>query len=125
MASVNDALGDQSLDVFIDNTGLPSIIELGYKLTHSKGRVILVGVPHQSASTSLHTLPLHFGKILTGSHGGESMPTSDIPRYLRLLQLGRLQLDRIVSARFQLEDINTAIAAMREGSTAGRVMVDL
>ena len=41
------------------------------------------------------------------------------------LQQGRLQLDRFVSARYPLEGINEAIAAMRDGATAGRVMVEL
>ncbi len=124
-ASIKTALAGQPLDVFIDNTGVPAVIEQGYRLTHGQGRVILVGVPRQGNNVNLHTLPLHFGKVLTGSHGGESRPAQDIPRYLRLLQLGRLQLDRLVSARYPLEKINTAIAEMRDGSTAGRVMIDL
>ena len=37
-AAIQEALGEQTLDVFIDNTGLPEIIELGYKLIHSQGR---------------------------------------------------------------------------------------
>jgi len=123
--SIKEALAGQPLDVFIDNTGVPAVIEQGYLLTHNQGRVILVGVPRQGNNVSLHTLPLHFGKLLTGSHGGESRPAHDIPRYLRLLRQGRLQLDRLVSARYPLEAINTAIAAMRDGTTAGRVMIDL
>ena len=34
-----------NLDVFIDNTGLPEIIEQGYELINKDGRLILVGVP--------------------------------------------------------------------------------
>ena len=124
-ARIRELLEGQPLDVFIDNTGVPAVIEQGYRLTHGQGRVILVGVPRQGSNVSLHTLPLHFGKVLTGSHGGESQPARDIPRYLRLLQQGRLQLDRFVSSRYPLEEINTAIAAMRDGATAGRVMIDL
>ena len=87
--------------------------------------MILVGVPRQGNKAAFNTLPLHFGKILTGSHGGESKPAQDIPRYLRLLQQGRLQIDQIVTARYSLDDINLAIEAMRSGSTSGRVMIDL
>jgi len=124
-AQIQRALAGQPLDVFIDNTGVPAVIELGYSLTHSQGRVILVGVPHQGHNLNVYSLPLHFGKVLTGSQGGESQPQHDIPRYLRLLEQGRLQLDRFVSARYPLEQINTAIAAMRDGATAGRVMLQL
>lgn len=124
-AAIQSVLSGQPLDVFIDNTGIPAVIEQGYRLTHNQGRVILVGVPRQGNKAAFHTLPLHFGKVLTGSHGGECKPAEDIPRYLRLLQQGRLQLDRVVSARYSLDEINTAIDAMRDGSTAGRVLIDL
>ena len=124
-ASIKTALAGQPLDVFIDNTGVPAVIEQGYRLTHGQGRVILVGVPRQGTTVSLNTLPLHFGKLLAGSHGGECRPERDIPRYLRLLQHGQLQMHRLVSHRYPLEEINTAIAAMRDGSTSGRVMIDL
>ena len=120
-----EVLAGQPLDVFIDNTGLPSVIEQGYRLTHAQGRVILVGVPRKGNATNLNTFPLHFGKVLTGSHGGESHPQFDIPRYLRLLERGQLNLDRLVTARYPLEQINVAIVAMREGATAGRVMIEL
>jgi len=122
---IHEMLAGQPLDVFIDNTGSPAVIEQGYRLTHAQGRVILVGVPRQGNTVNLHTLPLHFGKVLTGSQGGESQPQRDIPRYLRLLERGRLHLDRYVTARYPLEQINDAIAAMRDGATAGRVMLQL
>jgi len=122
---IKQALGDQPLDVFIDNTGVPSVIEMGYQLTQREGRVILVGVPRQGQNLNVYSLPLHFGKVLSGSQGGECQPERDIPRYLRLLERGNLKLDRFVSARFPLEEINTAISTMRDGATAGRVMLTL
>ena len=122
---IRQALGDQPLDVFIDNTGVPSVIEMGYQLTQREGRVILVGVPRQGQNLNVYSLPLHFGKVLSGSQGGECQPDRDIPRYLRLLERGNLKLDRFVSARFPLEEINTAISTMRDGATAGRVMLTL
>jgi S-(hydroxymethyl)glutathione dehydrogenase/alcohol dehydrogenase len=124
-ALIQEALAGQPLDVFIDNTGVPAVIELGYRLSQREGRVILVGVPRLGQNLSVYSLPLHFGKVLRGSQGGECRPDRDIPRYLRLLERGSLQLDRFVSARFPLEQINIAIAAMRDGATAGRVMIKL
>ena len=122
---INQALGGKQLDVFIDNTGVPDVIELGYRITHSQGRVILVGVPRQGQNLNVHSLPLHFGKVLVGSHGGECLPARDIPRYLRLLEQGKLNIDQLVSARYPLDRINEAVATMRNGQTAGRVMIDL
>ncbi len=122
-AAIDEALSGQPLDVFIDNTGVPEIIELGYRLSHAMGRVILVGVPRRGHNLSLYSLPLHFGKQLIGSQGGETHPQHDIGRYLRLHQKGRLQLEKLVSAHYPLDEINSAISAMRDGETAGRVMI--
>ena len=113
-----------NLDVFIDNTGIPEIIEKGYKLINSEGRLVLVGVPKAWSNINIFTLPLHFGKTITGSFGGESRPEKDIPRYLNLLLEGKLNLEGIITERFSLKEINLAISRMRSGKTIGRVMID-
>ena len=66
-------LNGYSLDLFIDNTGISKIIELGYEITSSNGRVILVGVPRLDDNIKIYSLQLHFGKKLTGSHGGNQI----------------------------------------------------
>lgn len=122
---IQDLTRDQGVDVFIDNTGIPKIIELGYKLTNPTGRVVLVGVPRKGEMTSIYTLPLHFGKRLTGSQGGECVPQNDIPRYLRLACNNKIDLKELITARYSLEDINQAIDDMREGRLSGRCMISM
>jgi Zn-dependent alcohol dehydrogenase len=116
-------VGSGGVDVIVDNTGLPEMIEMAYELTGPKGRVILVGVPKKGNTVSIYSLPLHFGKILSGSHGGETNPTEDIPRYLRMLEAGKLSLKPLVTNEFSLEQINEAIAMMRSGEIAGRCCI--
>lgn len=123
-ATIRAILAAQGLDCFIDNTGVPAIIEMGYQLTKPQGRVTLVGVPLKGNNISLYSLPLHFGKVLSGSHGGESVPQEDIPRYMNLLRAGRIALTELVTDTLALEDINEAIERMRSGSAAGRCLLD-
>jgi S-(hydroxymethyl)glutathione dehydrogenase/alcohol dehydrogenase len=120
---VSQILEKKGLDVFIDNTGQPSVIELGYHLTHAQGRVILVGVPRKGHHINIYSLPLHFGKGLTGSHGGEAIPHQDIARYQQLYQKGRIKLKELITDYFDLHEINEAIAAMRSGKVSGRCLV--
>lgn len=122
---VNAAVGPGGVDVAVDNTGNPRVIEQAYELTSSRGRTVLVGVPPKGQKASLYTLPLHFDKVLTGSHGGEARPEYDIPRYARLVQAGRLNLSQLVAKRYRLESINEAIADMKSGAVAGRCILDL
>lgn len=117
--------GSQALDVFIDNTGQPAIIELGYQLTRPQGRVVLVGVPRRGSLINIYSLPLHFGKGLTGSHGGEAVPNEDIPRYQNLFRAGRIKLKELLTERLPLTDINEAIDQMRTGKTSGRCLIDM
>lgn len=112
-----------ALDAFIDNTGQPAIIQLGYELVGPQGRVTLVGVPRKGNDITIYSLPLHFGKVLSGSHGGEAVPERDIPRYHSLFKAGRIKLRELITDFYALDGINTAIGKMRDGSLAGRCLV--
>lgn len=120
---IGNIVGRQGVDVFIDNTGQPAIIELGYQITKPQGRVTLVGVPRKGNNINIYSLPLHFGKGLSGSHGGEAIPNEDIPRYQNLFNVGRIKLRELLTERLPLDNINTAIENMRSGKTSGRCLI--
>jgi S-(hydroxymethyl)glutathione dehydrogenase / alcohol dehydrogenase len=121
---IREVVGAGGADVVIDTTGRPRVIELAYELTHQDGKTILVGVPRKGDNVTLYTLPLHFKKVLTGSHGGSAEPHVDIPRYVRLMRAGRMTLDGLVTHEFPLDQVNEAIATVRRGE-AGRVLLKL
>lgn len=110
-----EAILNGKADVVIDGTAQPAVLEKAFSLAGPKGRCVVFGVMPHDRKLSLNTLPLHFGKTLTGSHGGESAPAQDIPRYLRLLEGGGYDLRTMVSHRVQLSEINDTIARMRSG----------
>lgn len=113
-------------DVAVENTGVADVIELAYRITGPKGRVILVGVPNKSARhPSFYTLPLHFQKVLTGSEGGGCKPDVDIPKLVKLCQAKKLKFDSLISKRYPLERINDAITDLRTGAAAGRCMIQM
>lgn len=120
---IQDIIQKQGLDCFIDNTGNPKMIELGYRITKPQGRVILVGVPRKGNDTTIYSLPLHFGKRISGSHGGEAVPNTDIPRYMNLYRSGGIRLKEIISRVYSLDDINHAIEDMKSGKLSGRALV--
>lgn len=122
-AVIESITSAQGVDVFIDNTGQPAIIELGYQITKPKGRVTLVGVPRKGSNVNIYSLPMHFGKVLSGSHGGESMPEQDIPKYHNLFRNGRIKLRKLLTNQYGLEEINEAIAGMRGGKVSGRCLI--
>ena len=119
---IRAVVGAGGADVVVDTTGNPRVIEQAYDLTHADGKTILVGVPRKGDNVSIYTLPLHFKKVLRGSHGGDAEPHLEIPRYARLVQNGKLRLDGLITHEFKLDRINEAIDVVRAGE-AGRVIV--
>lgn len=120
-----DIVGENGADVVVENTGQTEMIELAYRLSACQGRSVLVGVPAQGKKASIFTLPLHFGKILTGSHGGDAMPHIDIPRYVDLYHAGKLNFEDLITDRFKLVGINDAIEKMRAGKISGRCLISV
>ena len=118
-------VGLNGADVVIDNTGDVAIIHSAYGVTSPMGRTILVGVPRIGEEAKLYTLPLHFEKQITGSHGGEAKPAIDIPNYIKLYENGRLQLDELITHHYNLYEINEAISSMRSGEIVGRCLIRL
>lgn len=121
---IHRIVGGQGADVVIDTTGNVRVIETAYEMTHADGKTILVGVPRKGDNISIYTLPLHFKKVLKGSHGGSVQPNLEIPRYIRLFRLGKLKLDGLISHEFGLGNINQALDAIRRGE-AGRVVISM
>ena len=121
-AAIRKIVGEKGPDKVIETTGAKQVIELAYNLTHADGTCVLVGVP--SEKVTIYTLPIHFNKVLTGSHGGDAVPQVDIPRLIRLNQAGRLSFDGIITHEFPLEEINAALDVVRSGA-AGRVVLKI
>lgn len=121
-AEIRKIVGAKGPDKVIETTGAKTIIELAYNLTHADGTCVLVGVPNEKVS--IYTLPIHFNKVLTGSHGGDAVPHVDIPRLIRLTEAGRFSLDGIITHEFSLDEINEALDVVRSGN-AGRVLLNV
>lgn len=118
--TIRGIVGEKGPDNVLETTGVKSVIELAYELTHPDGTCVLVGVP--TDKVTIYTLPIHFNKVLTGSHGGDCVPDVDIPRIIRLHRDGKLSFDGLITHEFALDDINTALDVVRSGD-AGRVLV--
>lgn len=121
---VRKIVGPSGVDVFVENTGMVRLIELAYELTAATGKTILVGVPKHDEDITIHSLPLHFGKVLIGCEGGGTDPTVDIPRYIRLYERGKLDLDRLITHRLPFNDINVALDKVRAGDV-GRCVLSM
>jgi Zn-dependent alcohol dehydrogenase len=119
---IKEAFGDNAPTVAIDTSGHPLGIEICYEATSENGRIVLVGVPRIGNKVSFYTLPLHFGKSITGSKGGGSIPDTDIPFILDLVSEEKLTMNDYPVSLFAFNEINTGIDKLRSG-TPGRIVI--
>jgi Zn-dependent alcohol dehydrogenase len=87
------------------------------------GQAILVGVPH-GETPPLPMGMLFGGKVYRGAPGGSSIPDRDFPILIRWFKEGKFPLDKLVTKRYKLEQINEACDALAKGQIAGRAIIE-
>jgi alcohol dehydrogenase len=104
--------------------GSVKAMELAYKITRRGGTTVTAGLPPPT-----HTFPVPQANLvgeertIKGSYIGTSVPVRDIPRYIALYKRGRLPVDRLLTGRLKLEDINLGFDRLAEGKAIRQVVV--
>ena len=62
-------------------------------------------------------------RTLRGSYLGSSVPARDVPRFVDLYRAGRLPVDRLLSHRVRLEDLNEAFDRLARGEAVRQVLI--
>lgn len=114
-----------NIDLVIDTTGKPDVISTAFSKLGPRGRIILLGQPNPGQELVLPEAIRLFngsGLSIKASQGGSTVPHEDIPRYLKMLDLGLISIDKLITHRFTLDDVNTAFDVLKSGD-AGRIMI--
>ena len=61
-------------------------------------------------------------RTVKGSYIGSCVPLRDIPRYIALFQKGRLPVDRLLSGRLALDEINVGFDRLHDGTAIRQVV---
>ena len=117
---IYNIIGEIGPDITFETTGNARVMEQAYEFTPNDGKIIFVGVPNDKIS--INSLPLAFDKKLIVSHGGNSFPDKDIPRYIRLIKNKKISIENLITNEFTLSEINKAIDLFRTGK-AGRIII--
>lgn len=122
-ASVRDAAGG-AVDHVLECAGSADGGALALELVRPGGTVTLVGMPAEGERLELEVYGfVDAGKRILGSNYGSGVPAEMFPRLARWHIEGRLPVDRLITERIGLDDVPAALAAMRNGEGARRVVV--
>jgi alcohol dehydrogenase len=99
-------------------------LELAYGITRRGGMTVTAGLPPPSAMFPLPPVNLVAEeRTVKGSYIGTCVPSRDIPRYIDLYRHGKLAVNRLMSGRLKLEEINRGFDLLNEGKAVRQVIV--
>jgi alcohol dehydrogenase len=99
-------------------------LDLAYRITRRGGTTVTAGLPPPTATFALPPVNLVAEeRTLKGSYIGTCVPSRDIPRYIELYRQGRLPVDRLMSGKLKLEEINQGFDLLHEGKAVRQVVV--
>jgi S-(hydroxymethyl)glutathione dehydrogenase / alcohol dehydrogenase len=115
-AAVRELTGGRGADYVFVAASVASLVELGCSLLRRGGTVVAAGIPPTGATVTLDPVAIADGSLrILGSKLGDSCPRTDIPRLAELYSAGKLKLDELIGGRYELDQINDAIAGARAG----------
>jgi len=111
-------------DVVIDAVGRPETWKQAFYGRDLAGTVVLVGVPTPDMRLEMPLIDFFSrGGSLKSSWYGDCLPERDFPTLVSLYMQGRLPLERFVSERIGIDDVEAAFHKMHAGEVLRSVVV--
>ena len=111
-------------DVVIDAVGRPETWKQAFYARDLAGTVVLVGVPTPDMRIDMPLVDFFSrGGSLKSSWYGDCLPERDFPTLTSLYLQGRLPLDKFVTERIGIEDVENAFHKMHGGEVLRSVVI--
>jgi alcohol dehydrogenase len=122
IAKVHEATRGGAEYVF-EMAGVVAALELAYRLTRRGGTTVTAGLPNPKAIWPLQAVSLIAEeRTIKGSYIGSCVPARDVPRFVAMYQAGQLPVDRLLSERVPLGQINPALDRLANGQSIRQVI---
>lgn len=120
--AVRDLTGG-GVDYAFELAGSVRALETAYDITRRGGTTVTAGLPHPDSRMALNALKLVAEeRSLKGSYIGSCVPQRDLPRMFALHRRGLLPVEKMLSHRLPLADINLAMDRLEDGSAIRQVV---
>ena len=103
--------------------GSVKAMDLSYKITRRGGTTVSAGLSNPQHLFSIpHVSIVAEERTIKGSYLGSCDPARDIPRYVQMYRDGKLPVDKLLSERIALEDINAAFDRLADGKSVRQIV---
>jgi alcohol dehydrogenase len=111
------------VDYAIEMAGSVKAFETAYRITRRGGTTVTAGLPHPTATWPMPATHLVAEeRTIKGSYIGTCVPQRDLPRYIELYRRGKLPVNKLMTGRLKLDDINRGFDLLREGKAVRQVV---
>jgi Zn-dependent alcohol dehydrogenase len=108
----------------LETVGSEVALAQAYAATRRGGVTVSVGLPHPQKMFSVPAVSLVAEeRTVKGSYLGSAVPARDIPRYLALYRAGRLPVDRLISHRLRLDELNVGFDRLAQGAALRQIVL--
>ena len=102
--------------------GLKKTSEQAYEMLRRSGVATIIGMVPEGQKLEIDAASLLYEKRIQGSNMGSTRFRVDMPRYVDFYLAGKLHLDRMISRRITLDQINEGFDELRSGRFARSVI---
>jgi S-(hydroxymethyl)glutathione dehydrogenase/alcohol dehydrogenase len=121
---IRAATGGRGTDYAFEVIGLPQTILQAFQAARRGGTVVVVGMPRFDAEVTFPAMSLFAeSKQMLGCMYGSAQVRRDFPRFVQLVETGRLDVGSMVSRHISLDEVNDAFRAMEAGEVIRSVIV--
>ncbi len=111
------------VDYAFEMAGSVKAMDLCYRVTRRGGTTVTAGLSHPDHKFEVqHVSLVAEERTVKGSYIGSCVPLRDVPRYIALYRRGRLPVDRLMSDRLSLEQINEGFDRLADGHTVRQII---
>ena len=108
----------------IESVGNEAVLAQAYAATRRGGTTVSVGLPAPDKRLNLPAVSLVAEeRTIKGSYLGSAVPSRDLPRFIALYRAGLLPVDRLLTHRLRLEDLNEGFDRLARGEAIRQVVM--
>jgi alcohol dehydrogenase len=111
------------VDLGFEFAGVIQALEFTYNATGRGGKTVTAGLPHPSKMMQFSPTKLVADeRTIQGSYIGSCVPVRDIPAYIALYQSGRLPVDKLMTHKIQLDEVNEGFERLAKGEAIRQII---
>jgi aryl-alcohol dehydrogenase len=114
--------GGRGVDYTIESSGNLEAASQAVHLLAARGTCALIGAPPAGSKVGVDVIFMHLGRKIVGIAMGDAVPEVFIPALVRLHEMGKLPLEKLIK-HYPFEQIEQAAADAHAGATIKPVLL--